>query len=62
MICRSRRKIGEQPHRRRKQAFCAVVKPKNEAARRAALQTALAEIDAKFGKGAIKKGDEIEAD
>mgnify|MGYP003338400360 CR=1 FL=1 len=32
------------------------------AERRAALQAALAEIDAKFGKGAIKKGDEIEAD
>ena len=59
MIYRSRKRWGEPPQRRRKQAFYAVVKPRNEAEKRAALQDALNEIEAKFGAGAVKRGSDV---
>ena len=59
MIYRSRRRWGESPQRRRKQGFYAVVKPRNEAEKRAAAQQVLVEIDAKFGAGAVKRGSDV---
>ncbi len=59
MIYRNRKRWGESPQRRRKQAFYAVVKPRNEAEKRAALQAALAEIEAKYGAGTVKKGSDV---
>lgn len=56
MIYRSRKRWGESPQRRRKQGFYAVVKPRNEAEKRAALQAALDEIETKYGADAVKGG------
>lgn len=59
MIYRSRRRWGESPQRRRKQGFYAVVKPRNEAEKRAALQAALDEIETKYGADAVKRGSDV---
>jgi hypothetical protein len=59
MIYRSRKRWGESPQRRRKQGFYAVVKPRNEAEKRAALQAALDEIETKYGADAVKRGSDV---
>ncbi len=59
MIYRSRKRWGESPQRRRKQGFYAVVKPRNEAEKRAALQAALDEIETKYGADAVKMGSDV---
>ena len=62
MIYRSRKRWGESPQRRRKQGFYAVDRRKSAARRRADLLAALDEIEAKFGVGTIKRGDECGVD
>ena len=62
MIYRSRRRMGELPQRWRKTGFYAVDRPKSAARRRADLLAALDEIEAKFGVGTIKRGDECGVD
>ena len=62
MIYRSRRRMGELPQRWRNTGFYAVDRPKSAARRRADLLAALDEIEAKFGVGTIKRGDECGVD
>lgn len=59
MIYKSRRRCAIPTHRRRHQAFYTVVKPKNDAEKRARLQAALDEIESKFGIGAVKRGSDV---
>lgn len=54
--------MGELPQRRRKTGFYAVARRKSAARRRADLLAALDEIEAKFGVGTIKRGDECGVD